>query len=106
MSLETETNATANSEQFATFRADLRPFVFSGEQEGRMRRGVVTFGRIARKRAWRPAAIMVALHHSDSYPGGQGEAVEAFVAQRFARALDLLFREYFNEEDGQKVTAA
>ncbi|CAN5790402.1 hypothetical protein BH11GEM1_BH11GEM1_03760 [soil metagenome] len=105
MSLETERGTTANSEQFATFREDLRPFVFTGEQEGRMRRAVVTFGRIARKRSWRPAAIMIALHHSDCYPGGQGEAVEAFVAQRFARALDLLFREYFNDEDGQKVTA-
>ena len=98
MSLETETKATTDSEQFASFRSDLRPFVFTGEQEGRMRRAVVTFGRIARKRAWRPAAIMIALHHSDCYPGGQGEAVEAFVAQRFARTLDLLFREYFNEE--------
>ena len=58
----------------------------------------LTFGRIARKRAWRPAAIMIALHHSDCYPGGQGEAVDAFVAQRFARTLDLLFREYFSEE--------
>ena len=98
MSLESETKATTDSEQFATFRADLRPFVFTGEQEGRMRRAVVTFGRIARKRSWRPAAIMIALHHSDTYPGGTGEAVEAFVAQRFARALDLLFREYFSEE--------
>lgn len=75
MSLETETQATTDSEQFATFRADLRPFVFTGEQEGRMRRAVVTFGRIARKRPWRPAAIMIALHHSDCYPGSQGEAV-------------------------------
>ena len=98
MSLDTETKATADSEQFATFRADLKPFVLTGEQEGRMRRAVVTFGRIARKRAWRPAAIMIALHHSDCYPGGEGEAVAAFVAQRFARALDLLFREYFSEE--------
>lgn len=98
MSLETETQATTDSEQFATFRADLRPFVCTGEQEGRMRRAVVTFGRIARKRPWRPAAIMIALHHSDCYPGSQGEAVEAFVAQRFARAVNLLFREYFNEE--------
>ena len=105
MSLESETKATTDSEQFATFRADLRPFVFTGEQEGRMRRAVVTFGRIARKRSWRPAAIMIALHHSDCYPGGAGEAVEAFVAQRFARALDLLFREYFSEEAGKQATA-
>ena len=105
MSLETETKATIDSGQFATFRADLRPFVFTGEQEGRMRRAVVTFGRIARKRSWRPAAIMIALHHSDCYPGGAGEAVEAFVAQRFARVLDLLFREYFSEEAGKKATA-
>ena len=100
MSLDTEARATAESEQFATFRADLRPFVFTGGQEGRMRRAVVTFGRLARKRSWRPAAIMIALHHSDCYPGGEGEPVEAFVAQRFARALDLLFREYFSEESG------
>ena len=106
MSLETETTATASSEQFATFREDLRPFVFAGEQEGRMRRAVVTFGRIARKRAWRPAAIMIALHHSDCYPGGKGEAVEAFVSQRFARALDLLFREYFSEEAGQDAATS
>lgn len=92
--------ATTESPQFGTFRADLQPFVFTGEQEGRMRRAVVTFGRIARKRAWRPAAIMIALHRSDCYPGGRGEAVEAFVAQRFARVLDLLFREYFNDEGG------
>ncbi len=98
MSLETETKATAESPQFGTFREDLQPYVSAGEQEGRMRRAVVTFGRIARKRAWRPAAIMIALHHSDSYPGGRGEPVEAFVAQRFARVLDLLFREYFNDE--------
>lgn len=103
MSLESETKATTDSEQFAIFREDLRPFVFTGEQEGRMRRAVVTFGRIARKRSWRPAAIMIALHHSDSYPGGAGEAVEAFVAQRFARALDLLFREYFSEEAGKQA---
>ena len=105
MSLETETKATTDSEQFAAFRGDLRPFVFTGEQEGRMRRAVVTFGRIARKRSWRPAAIMIALHHSDCYPGGLGEAVEAFVAQRFARALDLLFREYFSEDSGEQATS-
>ena len=105
MSLESEAKATTVSEQFATFRADLRPFVFTGEQEGRMRRAVVTFGRIARKRSWRPAAIMIALHHSDCYPGGLGEAVEAFVAQRFARALDLLFREYFSEDSEKQATS-
>ena len=105
MSLESETKATAESEQFGAFRADLRPFVFTGEQEGRMRRAVVTFGRIARKRSWRPAAIMIALHHSDCYPGGHGEAVAEFVAQRFARSLDLLFREYFSEEAGMDSAA-
>ena len=98
MSLETETKATRESEEFQSFCADLRPFVWEGQQEGRMRRGVVTFGRIARKRPWRPAAIMIALHHSDCYPGSRGEAVEAFVSQRFARALDLLLYEYFSDE--------
>lgn len=90
--------ATAESEQFATFCADVHPFVWKGEQEGRMRRAVVRFGRIARKRPWRPAAIMIALHHSPAYPGGQGEAVTPLVCQRFARALDLLFEEYFSDE--------
>ena len=100
MSLETETKATNESEQFATFLADLHPYVFTGEQEGRMRRAVVTFGRTARKRTWRPAAIMIALYHSTCYPGAQGAPVEAFVAQRFARSVELLLREYFNEEVG------
>lgn len=105
MSLASETTATAESSQFATFCTDVRPFVWTGEQEGRMRRAVVTFGRIARKRSWRPAAIMIALHHSDSYPGGQGEPVEAFVCQRFARTLDLLFREYFSDEGASPEAA-
>ena len=98
MSLDTETQATRESDEFLAFCADLRPFVWNGEQEGRMRRGVVTFGRIARKRQWRPAAIMIALHHSDSYPGGQGDAVPALLAKRFAHTIDLLLHEYFSDE--------
>jgi hypothetical protein len=98
MSLESETKATTEAAEFQSFCTDLRPFVWDGLQEGRMRRGVVTFGRVARKRRWRPAAIMIALHHSDSYPGAQGEAVEPFVSQRFAHALDLLLYEYFSDE--------
>ena len=98
MSLETETKATAESEEFKSFCTDLRAFVWEGKQEGRMRRGVVTFGRLARKRRWRPAAIMIALHRSDAYPGAGGEPVAAFLAQRFAHALDLLLHEYFSDE--------
>lgn len=63
-----------------------------------MRRGVVTFGRLARKRQWRPAAIIISLHQSECYPGAKGEAVPAFVSQRFAHALDLLLHEYFSDE--------
>ena len=98
MSLQTELNATIVSEEFRCFCDDIRSYVWQGQQEGRMRRGVVTFGRAARKRPWRPAAIMIALHQSDCYPGARGEAVEPFVSQRFAHALDLLLYEYFSDE--------
>jgi len=98
MTLASETTATAASAEFRSFCEDLHPFVWNGRQEGRMRRGIVTFGRIARKRSWRPAAIMIALHRSDTYPGATGDPVEAFIAQRFAHALDLLLHEYFSDE--------
>ena len=98
MSLDTEMNETRASQEFQAFCAELRPFVWQGEQEGRMRRGVVTFGRIARKRQWRPAAIMIALHRSDSYPGASGDAVPPLMAQRFAHTVDLLLHEYFSDE--------
>ena len=100
MTLQSETAATAASNEFRSFCADLRPFVWMGQQEGRMRRAIVTFGRIARKRSWRPAAIIIALHRSDAYPGAGGEPVDAFLAQRFAHALDLLLHEYFSDEVG------
>ena len=83
MSLESETKATQASVEFQAFCADLHPFVWEGLQEGRMRRGVVTFGRLARKRQWRPAAIIISLHQSNVYPGADGEAVEAHTSQRF-----------------------
>ena len=98
MTLQSETTATAASAEFRSFCEDVHPFVWKGQQEGRMRRGIITFGRIARKRSWRPAAIMIALHRSDTYPGAGGEPVDAFIAQRFAQALDLLLREYFSDE--------
>jgi hypothetical protein len=98
LSLDTETKATQASEEFQSFCVDLRSFVWDGLQEGRMRRGVVTFGRIARKRQWRPAAIIISLHRSDCYPGANGEAVGAFVSQRFAHAVNLLLHEYFSDE--------
>lgn len=98
MSLDTETKATRESEEFHAFRDDLHPFVWTGEQEGRMRRGVLTFGRIARKRQWRPAAIMIALHGSDCYPGAQGDAVPPLQSKRFAHVVDLLLHEYFSDE--------
>ena len=98
MSLDTETKETSESEEFEAFCEDLRPFVWKGEQEGRMRRGVVTFGRLARKRQWRPAAIIIALHHSDSYPGGRGDPVPPLLSKRFAHALSLLLHEYFSDE--------
>ena len=98
MSLESEAKATRESGEFKAFCADLHPFVWDGLQEGRMRRGVVTFGRIARKRLWRPAAIILSLHESDVYPGADGEAVKALASRRFAHAVNLLLYEYFSDE--------